>query len=104
MKKTKPKFAVAEIDGEDQLFVSVDSSGINPLCLTIDGIPMIFFGKSKKCYLAIDRAIQWYTNELKYCRKSESDRLQNNLKALENHKAAFERGDLIENKSTHLEQ
>ena len=59
-----PKDAVA-YDGKD-LFVRVKFSGIDPLCLMIDGETQYTFGKGESAvrYLKMTQAIEWHKREI----------------------------------------
>ncbi len=92
MKKKTPKLVAGKVDGKDCLFITVKSSLIDPLCLVIDGIPIVYFGKENTAYLAIETAIKWYENELVHQPKSE--RLKNNLNALISYRLGFDNGQI----------
>ena len=60
MKKRKPT-PFAEHSGKFYVQVQAVMHPFIPFC---DGLPITFFGKSKKPYLALDVAIEWLAKEL----------------------------------------
>jgi hypothetical protein len=61
MRKPKTVFAISK-DGK--LFVLLQAV-MHPLRALCDGLPVAFFGRSKKAYLDIDTAIAWCEREQK---------------------------------------
>lgn len=79
-KENPPYICVAEVDGKDHLFVSVKTCGITYLCLVIDGITQVTFGKEKDAYIYLDDAIKWYEKEL--LAEPDNELYKNNLGVL----------------------
>ncbi len=61
MAKRSP-FAENTTTGE--LFVRLDHTGIHPLVVMCDGLPIAIFKGIKKPYLTVQQAIEWHHKEL----------------------------------------
>jgi hypothetical protein len=59
---TKTPFAVSR-DGEH--FIDAECSGIHPLVIQIDGLPLIYFGDEQTAYMRVQDVIDWHRKEIK---------------------------------------
>ena len=71
MPKKKSSFAEAK-DGS--LYVAINAI-MSPLCALIDGLPVTFFGREKRGYLAIDTAIDWCREEMKHHSREKYEKM-----------------------------
>ena len=63
--KTKRNSGVdLAVSQDNQLFIKVQQCGISPLVVLVDALPLTFFGKGKTPYIRVERALQWFEDEL----------------------------------------
>ncbi len=62
MENVMAKKSVFAASPDGRLFVEA-AAIMTPLVAVIDGLPVAFFGKSKKAYLEVDMAIEWCQKE-----------------------------------------
>jgi hypothetical protein len=74
--------------------VKLRYSGIHPLVVRCDGVPVTFCGKSRTAYLRVHHAIVWQEKELRETQGASGDR--ETLDALREALGKFERGELTE--------
>ena len=85
----KPKTIFASKIGDDEnLYVLLKYSGINPLIVLTDGIGMTIFKGSRKTYLTVSDVISWFVNEIAYGETHGYP--ENELKRYKKHKIFFE--------------
>ena len=90
MKRSASEFLA--IDQDDIAYIKVKHSGIDPLCLMVDGIGFVFFGKSKTAYIPLDRVIAWHVNEQQYRTGKDKATCQELIDALKRIKEKFDSG------------
>jgi hypothetical protein len=80
---------VFAISIKNKLYVKFKHSGIHPLILHTDGLPVGTFGSRKTLYIAVDEVIAWHEKELRESDGKSGSRITiNTLKrAKANHEA-----------------
>lgn len=73
-------------------YVQLDAIGIGSLIACIDGLIMTFFKPSKKAYIRLDVAIEWYEKELlaEVWGKRATEQRTKVLASLKRHREKFE--------------
>lgn len=83
-KARRQRIVFAEYEGKLYVLAQAVMNSLIPL---IDGLPITFFGKSKKMYLDVDTAINWCREEMKY---HSADKYKTMIEVMERAKSQTE--------------